>query len=81
MEPARSAVNLGAVCRQLDVKPVEVTCPLDRLTGTFAWPEPGAPPAEVIAITVQVETWNAVPLSGGELNDLRRFLRGLQSRQ
>jgi hypothetical protein len=73
-DPARVPVELGALCRQLGAKPIEASCPLDRLIGTFAWPEADAEPV----LTVRVEKWNTVALPAEELDDLRRFLRGLR---
>jgi hypothetical protein len=77
IDPARVPVELGALCRQLGVKPTEVDCPLDRLTGTFEWPEPPADSARPVTLTVQVESWYTVPLTGGQLEELRGFLRTL----
>jgi hypothetical protein len=77
IDPARSPVALGVVCEQLGITPTRISSPLDRLTGTFTWPEVPSDPARPVTLTVQVEKWYAVRLGGAEMEELRRFLRGL----
>jgi hypothetical protein len=77
IDTVHTPVELGALCRQLGLKPTEVDCPLDRLTGTFAWPEPPADASRPVTLTVQVESWYTVPLTAAQLEELRGFLRTL----
>ncbi len=77
VDPARTPVELGVLCRELGIAPVSVGCPLEYLTGSFTWPDVPDNPTQSFAVTVQVETWNAVPLTTAELEELRRFLLGL----
>jgi hypothetical protein len=72
IDPTVTAVPLGAVCSELRIVPKSVGCPLDRLTGTFAWPEPSSTDGELV--TVQVETWHSITVTGEEFDELRRFL-------
>jgi hypothetical protein len=74
IDPARTPVELGAVCRELHIQPSRISCPLERLTGTFAWPDSGNS-ARPITIKVNVEKWDTVPLTGKELEALRQFLQ------
>jgi len=76
-DPTRTPVELAAVCRQLAIQPVGADAPVERLTGTFAWPQPGREPSVFLA--VNVEWWFAVGLGGDELAALRSFLRDLRS--
>jgi len=76
-DPARTPVALGGVCEQLGIVPTRISSPLERLTGTFSWPEVPADTTAPLTVTVQVEKWYTVRLAAAELDDLRRFLRGL----
>jgi hypothetical protein len=74
VDPERTPIDIGSLCLELDIKPIVVGCPLERLKGTFSWPETMD---ETVTITVQIETWNIIPLTQEELEELRRFLREL----
>jgi hypothetical protein len=74
-EPARKPVALGTICAELGIQPRSVDCPLDRLTGTFTWPESRSESGDVLQ--VQVETWNTVPLTEVGMTGLRAFLQGV----
>lgn len=76
-DPARAPVALGLVCEQLGITPTRISSPLERLTGTFTWPDIPTDTTAPVMVTVQVEKWYTVRLSAVELDDLRRFLRGL----
>ncbi|HJZ54466.1 MAG TPA: hypothetical protein VKE74_05885 [Gemmataceae bacterium] len=76
-DPRSAAADIGDVCRQLNITPSRLSCPLDRLTGRFIWPELPTDPARPVTVIVQVESWHVVPLNAAELDDLRRFLQVL----
>jgi hypothetical protein len=75
IDPAKTVVPLGAVCAELRIVPKSVGCPLERLTGTFAWPEPTH--ADPVVVTLQVESWHSIAQTNEELDELRRFLGAL----
>jgi hypothetical protein len=77
VDPARTPVDVGAACRRLGIAPTRVSCPPDRLAGTFAWPPAAADAGARVTITVEVEAWYAVELTGEEMDELRVFLRSL----
>jgi hypothetical protein len=81
IDPARTPVKLGALCFELNIAPSEVSCPLERLTGTFTWPDGRADPAALVTVTVQVEKAYTIPLTSKELDALRRFLQSRFLRQ
>ena len=75
VDPTRTPVDLGTVGRELGLKPVQADCPVDRLNGTFAWPDAPAQPGANVTVTVQVEVGNGVVLTTDEFEELRQFLR------
>lgn len=74
IDPARTRVEVGALCLELNIQPSGLSCPLERLTGIFDWPEVPAETAQPISITVQVEKWYAIPLSNDEFVAFREFV-------
>lgn len=77
VDPSRTPVELGAVGGRLGVSFPRASCPPERLTGTFAWPDAAPGPGGVVTITVQVEVWYAVDLTDRVMTALRDFLRQL----
>lgn len=78
IDPGRRPVNLGVVCSQLGITPTRISCPLERLIGTFSWPQAAPNPTQPVTLTVRVEQSSTVVLDDVEMKHLRDFLQSLQ---
>jgi hypothetical protein len=75
IDPSRTPVDLGALCRQLSIVPVTVGCPLERVIGKFTWPDVSS--HSQVTLRVWIEKWYRTRLTSAEMTGLRQFLLSL----